>query len=132
MGAVFTLVSIAPFSPQAMEAAMVSEVALWIGAAITFVGFLVNLVALIVAVYKMGRAVEKFEHIGNQQATEISELKTAVSTVAKLVTEMSLQNQRLDMLEDRIGDHYKLIEGLRRGDGFILPSSVSPHQVVPR
>lgn len=96
------------------------------------IAFVVNLIAVIIAVYKMGRAVEKFENIGTQQAHEIAELKIAVTTVSKLITETSLQSQRLDMIEERMGQQYRLIEEMRRGEGFILPPSVSAHEVRPR
>lgn len=103
--------------------------AMIIGFVAGIIAFVINLIAVIVAVYKMGRAVERFETIGIQQAVEIKELKEAVTRVTELVTEMALQSQRLDTIEERIGSQRRLIEDLREGKGWILPPSVSPYQV---
>lgn len=85
------------------------------------VAFLVNLIAIFVATYRMGRAVEKFEQIGLQQAGEISALKKAVESVADLMTQTALQSQRLDNLSARVTRNDQLIDDLRRGEGMILP-----------
>lgn len=85
------------------------------------VGFFVNLIAVLVATYRMGRAVEKFEQIGLQQANEISGLKKAVESVADLMTQTALQSQRLDNLSARVTRNDQLIDDLRRGEGMILP-----------
>lgn len=88
---------------------------------ISILATLVNLVAIIVAVFRLGRAVEKFDQIGTQQAKEITELKDAVRVVSDLITKMALQNQRLDNYGSRMSKLELLIEDLRRGEGYILP-----------
>lgn len=81
----------------------------------------VNLLAIIAAVFKVGRAVEKFESIGTQQAYEIRELKDAVKVVSELITKMALQGQRLDTQSQRLVQLEKIVDDLRRGEGMILP-----------
>lgn len=63
----------------------------------------------------------KFETIGKQQAVEISELKEEVKAVSKVVTQMAVQNTRLDAMAQRMTIQEKLIDDLRRGEGFIYP-----------
>lgn len=93
------------------------------------IAFAVNLIAIVVAIYKLGQAVGKFELIGKQQAGEISSLKEAVKEVSVLVTDMALHNQRLDNLSARLNRTEKLIEDIRRGEGMILP--LKPYHEVP-
>lgn len=83
--------------------------------------FALNLLAIGIAIYKLGGAVTRFELIGHQQALEISGLKDAVKEVAILVTNIALQGQRLDNISGRMGRVEKLIDDIRRGEGFILP-----------
>lgn len=84
-------------------------------------GFLINLVAIIVASYKMGGAVKEFKSIGLQQAKEITELKNTVSGVAELITKWAITNERLDGMSMRLGRAEVQIDELRRGEGLILP-----------
>lgn len=81
----------------------------------------VNVLAIMVAIYRLGRAVERFEGIGRQQAEEIHELKEAVKVVGEIVTKIALQGERLDSHSGRIGRMEQTIEDLRRGEGYILP-----------
>lgn len=83
--------------------------------------FIVNLIAVIAATYRLGAAVSKFESIGKQQATEIRELKDAVKVVAELMTNQALQTQRMDNMSARLNRTEQLIDDLRRGEGMILP-----------
>ena len=61
----------------------------------------------------------KFETIGIQQASEISQLKDEVKEVAKVVTALAVQSTRLDTMGSRLAMQEKLIDDLRRGEGFI-------------
>lgn len=83
--------------------------------------FVLNIITLLVAIFKLGRAMSKFELIGEQQAREIGELKTAVAAVAEIITKISLQSQRQDTFEERLNRHAKLIDDLRRGEGLVIP-----------
>lgn len=85
------------------------------------VAFATNLIAVVVAIYKLGGAVTKFEMIGRQQAVEITGLKDAVKEISTLVTNTAVQTQRLDNISARLGRVEALIDDIRRGEGFILP-----------
>lgn len=74
-----------------------------------------------IVVYKLGSVVTRFEAIGEKQAGEIGELKEDVKAVSKILTEVALQNQRQSALEERVNRIDRLLEDLRRGEGFILP-----------
>lgn len=80
-----------------------------------------NLVAVGTAIYKLGRAVERFENIGMQQANEISELKRAVSGISDLVTKIAVSNVRMDELTMRVNRHETRLDELAHGEGFVLP-----------
>jgi cell division protein FtsB len=84
------------------------------------VGLIMNFFGLVVAIFKGGRIVEKFEQIGSQQAEEIKELKEEVKIIGEIVTKMAVQHQRQDSLEARMDRHEQTIEDLRRGEGYIL------------
>lgn len=83
--------------------------------------FIVNLIAIAVGVYKLGGAVAEFKLIGHQQAQEIAELKIAVRVIADLITKTAVQTGRIEDLEKRETALEKLIDDLRRGEGYILP-----------
>lgn len=95
------------------------------------IAFLVNIIAVLIAIYKMGKAVQKFETIGQQQSVEIRELKIAVAQMAQLVTDNTLLTHRLDTVEHRMNMNDKLVDDLRRGEGRILPLDYSPFKVSP-
>jgi hypothetical protein len=80
-----------------------------------------NLVAVGTAIYKLGRAVERFESIGVQQATEISELKKAISVVGETITKIAVSNERMDNLAARINRQETRLDELAHGEGFVLP-----------
>lgn len=79
----------------------------------------VNIIAVIVAVYRLGRAVQKFETIGETQSREIRELKDAVKVQNELMTRLAIQNERLDGHDKQIERAFSLLDDLRRGRGFI-------------
>jgi len=79
-----------------------------------------NLVAVGTAIYKLGRAVEKFEQIGTQQAKEISSLKDAVSGIGDLVTKIAVSNVRMDEMAMRVNRHEARLDELAHGEGFVL------------
>lgn len=94
-------------------------------------GFVLNLLGIGFALVKLGIAVGKFETIGKQQALEISQLKDTVKAIGSLVTEMAVSSQRMDMMAERLNRNERVIDDLRRGEGFILPISESAHRVKP-
>ena len=72
-----------------------------------------------VVVYKLGRAMEKFESVGKQQAKEITELKGEVKIIGEVLIKIALTTQRQDTLEERINRNETMLDELRRGEGFI-------------
>lgn len=74
-------------------------------------------------VYKLGRAVEKFEAIGRQQASEIKDLKDSVRTISDVITKVAVQKQRMDSIEERLTRQDRMIDELRHGAGFIGAAS---------
>lgn len=77
--------------------------------------------AVSVVVYRLGRTVEKFEAIGMQQASEITELKKDVRSMSELITQVAVQTTRQDTFESRLTRMEQLQDDMRRGEGFILP-----------
>jgi hypothetical protein len=82
---------------------------------------ILNLLAVGTAIYKLGRAVERFEGIGVQQANEIGELKKAVSGMGELITKMAVSSERLDGLMTRMNRQEVRLDELAHGEGFVLP-----------
>lgn len=85
-----------------------------------------NFIAVGTAIYKLGRAVERFESIGTQQAKEISKLEQSVSGMGDLITKIALSNQRLDALHDRMNRTEGRLDELAHGEGFVLPLAGRP------
>lgn len=79
----------------------------------------INILAVIVAVYRLGRAVQKFETIGETQAREIRELKDAVKLQNDLMTKLAIQNQRLDTHDQQFERIFLALDDIRRGKGLI-------------
>lgn len=77
-------------------------------------------------IYRLGRAVEKFERIGAQQAVEITELKKSVTKITDIVQAQALQTQRADIFADRLNRFEKKVDELAHGEGFIFPLSRMP------
>lgn len=80
-----------------------------------------NLAAVIWGVFKIGKAVSRFEFIGEQQAKEIAALQKAVGKVGDILIEMAVQSTRMDDLTQRMSQAEAMIDDLRRGEGMILP-----------
>lgn len=70
---------------------------------------------------KLGRAVERFEILGALQSKEIAELKTEVVTMRNVITQVALQNERLDQISKRINNQDETILLMRKGEGYIFP-----------
>lgn len=90
----------------------------WIHDAVELVVFLGGVGATI---WKMGSAITRFEIIGTQQAKEIGELKETVKEVSKVIVQQALQTQGMDLIREQVGRQERLIDDLRRGEGFVLP-----------
>lgn len=85
------------------------------------IGLVVNVVAIIIAILRVGHAIGKFETIGAQQAMEIKELKLATAKLGDVIKDLAVQSNRQDNIETRQLVLERHMDELRRGDGFILP-----------
>ena len=70
---------------------------------------------------RLGRAIERFEQIGQQQGKEISELKDAIRSNNEVIVKVAVQNQLIADLGSRASRMEDSIDDLRRGEGKILP-----------
>jgi len=70
---------------------------------------------------RMTRMAARFEFIGEQQSKEISELKLQVVKIGDLMTNVAVQNERLDAQAKRINLLDQRYEELRHGEGFVYP-----------
>ncbi len=71
--------------------------------------------------YKLGRSTEKIQAAidgqaksSEAQSAEISALKNEMKKLGDILTQLALQGQRLDMLDQRY-------EELRHGEGYVFP-----------
>lgn len=86
----------------------------------------------LLVVFKLGRATERFELVGQQQAEEIKELKDAVKEILKVQSVMMSEKIRLDtqgMLLAELRQDFNL---LRRGEGFIQRDVDGPYPRPPK
>lgn len=74
-----------------------------------------------VFIFKMGRAVSKFEEVGRQQGTSLNELKIEVKSLATIMTKQALQDERITNMTTRLNMVDKNIDELRHGNGFVFP-----------
>lgn len=68
----------------------------------------------IYVVFKLGRVTERVENMLALQTRELSELKEETKKVSTVLTALALQEQRIDLLDQRY-------EELRHGEGFVFP-----------
>lgn len=80
-----------------------------------------TIAGLSAVIFRLGKATSKFEQIGKQQSQEIVDLKMSVTDINKTLVQVALQTDRLNGLSERQTRVEKLIDDLRRGEGFILP-----------
>lgn len=74
-----------------------------------------------IVVYKFGRMSEKVEAAITSQGNNIVALQLDVRELNKLMTSVSVQKERLDHQDGRLERAERLIEDMRRGEGYILP-----------
>lgn len=82
-----------------------------------------------VILFKLGRAIERFEGVGKIQGGQINEMKESIKSLADLMTKQALASQRMDNFGDRMNRQDKLLDDLRRGEGFIYP--LGTHMAQP-
>ena len=59
----------------------------------------------------------------DNQARQIEGLQVEIKTLSKVVTEVAVQNQRLDTQDRRLDELVGRVNELARGEGYILPIS---------
>jgi len=52
--------------------------------------------------YKLGRTTERFEQVGTQQATEISQLKASIQKMEGLMVSIARQDERMTAMDQRM------------------------------
>lgn len=77
-------------------------------------------------IFKLGRVSQKFEssvarqeEIATGQAAEIGELRVEIKGLGKVMTEMALQQQRINNIGERMNTYDKRLDELAHGKGFI-------------
>ncbi len=68
--------------------------------------------------FRLGRTTQRVEAAMTQQGHEINSLRDEIKTLSKLITEVALQGQRLDMQDKRLDTLDRRYEELRHGEGF--------------
>ena len=76
----------------------------------------------------VGRAVERFELVGEMQGNEISALKTEVGSLNVIITQLAVQDQKFLALENQYNFLNTQINELRHGEGYVLPLRRSPYE----
>jgi cell shape-determining protein MreC len=86
------------------------------------------LLGIPVIAFRLGRGAESLKSsiktqglIVTNLANEFRELKDEQKEFRKVLTEVSLQNQRLDNQGSQITQLFRTVDDLRRGEGFIMP-----------
>jgi hypothetical protein len=74
-----------------------------------------------VVAFRLGRTTQRVEAAMTQQGYEINSLRAEIKTLSKLITEVALQGQRLDMQDKRLDTLDRRYEELRHGEGFAFP-----------
>jgi TolA-binding protein len=74
-----------------------------------------------VVAFRLGRTTQRVEAAMTQQGYEINSLRDEIKTLSKLITEVALQGQRLDMQDKRLDTLDRRYEELRHGEGFAFP-----------
>lgn len=72
-------------------------------------------------VFKMGRAVTRFEMVAERQAGDIKELKMDIKVMAEATLKLALQEERMLSISSRVTLMEKQIDDIRHGEGFIMP-----------
>lgn len=56
-----------------------------------------------------------------QQAKYLKDVQDELKELRKIVTDVAVQKSRLDAQDQRLNEHGRMMEDLRRGEGFIFP-----------
>jgi len=94
------------------------------------VQIVVNLVTLIalmggggILVFKIGRAVSKFEVVAEHQAIDIKEIRMDVKIIGDATLKLALQEERMTAISRRMTNLEATVKELQHGEGFVFPIS---------
>ena len=80
------------------------------------------------AIFKLGRNTQKVENGINQaimaaeaQKVEMTDLKSEVRELGKVLTQMAVTTTRLDAISESVTRLNKWVDELRHGEGFVYP-----------
>ena len=80
------------------------------------------------AIFKLGRNTQKVENGINQaiiaaeaQKVEMTDLKSEVRELGKVLTQMAVTTTRLDAISGSVDRLNKWVDELRHGEGFVYP-----------
>lgn len=86
---------------------------------------LAEILAILIAggaiVARLTRAVARFELIGEQQTKEISRIEMSVQKLVNISVDLTVYRVEAANLASRVTQQEKLLDDLRRGEGYILP-----------
>lgn len=115
-----------PFGPEIDSTIRIIELVVVCGAAA-------------VVLVKLGGAVTKFEGIGEKQSLiierqgeDIKGLRVDFGSLRSVVIDMVVEKTRIDTHAMRLTVLERLIDELRRGEGYILPLTRSAYEAPPR
>ncbi len=74
-----------------------------------------------IIIWRMSRAVTRFELIGGIQAKEIGSIRDEMVELRKLMTAVAVQKERLDAQGERLNLLDHRYEELRHGEGYVFP-----------
>lgn len=74
-------------------------------------------------VWKLGKAVAKFEQIGIQQGKEISEMKVELKALSSVIVRIAVQDENVASVERRLERMERMWDELRHGEGFVVHAS---------
>lgn len=87
-----------------------------------------------IVVFRLGRtsksveeSAARFQEGMKMQAVQINSLQDEVKALGKVVTEVAVQNQRIDTQDKRLDSHDRRIEELSHGEGFVFPLAAHLH-----
>lgn len=92
---------------------------------------IVSLLALVgggyIIVFKMGKAVNRFESVATMHGEAIKDLKESLKLISEAVMRQAIQEERITQISKRQTSLEATVKELQHGEGFIFPlGSIRP------
>lgn len=71
--------------------------------------------------FRLGKALSTFEEQNKQHGAEIKAIKEEIAAVNRTLVSVAVQDQKIADLASRQGRMERLVDDLRRGEGYVLP-----------